>query len=136
MTLTLKGKVAAVTGGATGIGRAIAHRLATAGAQVALGGRRHDKLAEAAKSFNGTPAIVTLDCDVTNRESVRRFFSWLVHQFGKIDILVNGAAQTFPIAPSPTWSPISGTSFWQSMPPERTTAPTPCFLPCATAAKG
>jgi NAD(P)-dependent dehydrogenase (short-subunit alcohol dehydrogenase family) len=96
MTLTLKGKVAAISGGATGIGRAIAHRLASAGAQVALAGRRHDKLVEAAKSYTGTPAIVTLDCDVTDRESVRRFFSWLVHQFGKIDILVNAAGTNIP----------------------------------------
>lgn len=84
-------KTVVVTGGATGIGRAIAHRLAAAKFAVAIGGRRTDLLREAAEAHKGSPAILYLDLDVTDRASVSRFFGWAMHQWGKIDILVNAA---------------------------------------------
>jgi NADP-dependent 3-hydroxy acid dehydrogenase YdfG len=89
--MSLQGKTAVVTGGATGIGRAIAYRLAEAGARVAIGGRRGDTLREAATAFSGRPAIVWRQCDVADRQSVSEFVRWVCDELGSINILVNGA---------------------------------------------
>jgi len=89
--MSLQGKTAVVTGGATGIGRAIAYRLAGAAARVAVGGRRVDKLRAAAEEFQGNPPLLYRECDVASRESVDRFFEWAASELGPIDILVNGA---------------------------------------------
>ena len=89
--MSLQGKIAVVTGGATGIGHAIAYRLASAQARVAIGGRRLEKLRAAAESFSGQPPIQYRECDVADRSSVARFFEWVHGELGAIDILVNGA---------------------------------------------
>src|SRR5688500_12422357 len=89
--MSLAGKIAVVTGGATGIGQAIAYRLATAGARVAIGGRRLEKLRAAAETFTGQPPIQHYECNVADRSSVARFFEWAHGALGAIDILVNGA---------------------------------------------
>jgi NAD(P)-dependent dehydrogenase (short-subunit alcohol dehydrogenase family) len=89
--MTLERKTAVVTGGATGIGQAIAYRLADAGAAVAIGGRRLDKLRAAAAAFAGRPPIQFRECDVADRTSVARFVEWATGALGAIDILVNGA---------------------------------------------
>lgn len=83
----LTGQKAVVVGGGTGIGQAIARGLATAGVQVAIGGRREEALAETAK---GT-SILTHAIDVACRQSTQAFFDWAVEQLGQIDILVNAA---------------------------------------------
>jgi NAD(P)-dependent dehydrogenase (short-subunit alcohol dehydrogenase family) len=89
--MSVQGKIAVVTGGATGIGQAIAYRLASAGARVAIGGRRLDKLRAAAEGFSGQPPIKYHECNVADRGSVARFFAWAEKELGAIDILVNGA---------------------------------------------
>jgi NAD(P)-dependent dehydrogenase (short-subunit alcohol dehydrogenase family) len=93
MDLRLDGKVALVTGGSRGIGRAIASRLAEAGAHVMLVSRKADGLAEAASALAG------LDGDVAWRaanagdpDAARECVSATVEQFGSLDILVNNAA--------------------------------------------
>ncbi len=83
----LAGKKAVVVGGGTGIGQAIARGLAGAGAQVAIGGRREETLAETAQ---GT-SIVVHGIDVACRASTNEFFRWATEQLGQIDILVNAA---------------------------------------------
>ncbi|MEX2138272.1 MAG: SDR family oxidoreductase [Pirellulales bacterium] len=88
--MSLQGKTAIVTGGATGIGRAIAHRLAQAGARVTIGGRRTVPLNEATVGFTGEQ-ISWRQCDVTDRSSVREFVQWAVEELGPLDILVNAA---------------------------------------------
>jgi NADP-dependent 3-hydroxy acid dehydrogenase YdfG len=87
----LAGKTALVTGGATGIGWGIAAALAAEGCQVAIAGRREDKLCQAAAHFTGQPSICFHTVDVAQRDSVERLFDWADKQLGRIDILINSA---------------------------------------------
>ena len=87
--MQLQGKKAIVTGGATGIGLAIAQQLATEGANVAIGGRREDKLRTAVSTSD--PPILHHVVDVSNRSSVNTFFEWVNQQLGQVDILVQSA---------------------------------------------
>lgn len=91
----LKGKVAVITGGGTGVGRATALFLAQKGASVALLGRREDKLREAAGQVTALNVpgvrVVTYVCDVTKDDEVRTTFGKIGEDFGKIDFLVNNA---------------------------------------------
>jgi len=85
--MSLQGKTALVTGGATGIGLAIARALAGAGCRVAIAGRREEKLREAAA---GT-AFLFHPVDVACRDSVNALFAWCTQELGRIDILINAA---------------------------------------------
>lgn len=91
----LRGKVALVTGGATGIGLGIAHGLAEAGAAVAICGRRRERLdvACAELAAHGAPTL-GLVCDVGRREQVASTVNAIVERLGRIDILVNNAGVT------------------------------------------
>jgi NAD(P)-dependent dehydrogenase (short-subunit alcohol dehydrogenase family) len=86
------GKVALVTGGGTGIGRACALLLAKEGARVAVAGRRREPLDVTVRdiaSAGGEALAVT--CDVTNRESVEAAIAKTIERFGRLDIVVNNA---------------------------------------------
>ena len=85
--MSLIGSKVVVVGAGTGIGQAIAQSLCTAGATVAIGGRREDALRETAA---GTK-MLTHTIDVASRESTNAFFDWATQQLGQIDILVNAA---------------------------------------------
>jgi NADP-dependent 3-hydroxy acid dehydrogenase YdfG len=89
--MTLANKTALITGGGTGIGAGCAIALAREGCQVAIAGRRADKLTEVVKQFDGTPAIKTHPVDVTDRTSVAELFRWADKELGRVDILVNCA---------------------------------------------
>jgi 3-oxoacyl-[acyl-carrier protein] reductase len=93
MELGLKGKVAAITGGSDGIGKATASRLAQEGARVAICGRREDVLAAAAEEIRQLHGAEVLEvvADVTNPSDVERFIAATVRRFGALDILVNNA---------------------------------------------
>jgi NAD(P)-dependent dehydrogenase (short-subunit alcohol dehydrogenase family) len=100
MTLNLNGKTALVTGGARGIGRAIAERLAAAGAAVAVCARHAESVENGVSEIrarlraeqDATGAkIAGLQADVSERDSVARLFQWLDGEFGGLDILVNNA---------------------------------------------
>ena len=85
----LTGKVAAVTGGARGIGRACADALQEYGCQVALIDILADRVAaSAAEMGNGTLGI---QCDVTNKARVAEAFDQIRATFGRLDVLVNSA---------------------------------------------
>jgi NADP-dependent 3-hydroxy acid dehydrogenase YdfG len=89
--MTLANKTALITGGGTGIGAGCAIALAREGCQVAIAGRRADKLTEVAKRFDGTPGIKTHPVDVTDRASVAELFRWADKELSRVDILVNCA---------------------------------------------
>lgn len=94
----LRGRVAVVTGGGTGLGRAFATSLVQAGADVALCARRRDRLAETARALEGRGrrvACVTLD--VTNEASIAAAFGDATAQLGLPDILVNNAGINRPM---------------------------------------
>ena len=92
MDLGLKGKVAAVTGGTEGIGRATALRLAQEGANVAICGRRADVLEQAAADLRKTGVeVVSVPADVSKTADIERFMDAIIKRFGRIDVLVNNA---------------------------------------------
>ena len=93
--MTLAGRVAIVTGGTRGIGRAIAKALAAAGASVALTGRDAERVAEAAREIEaaGAPAL-GLVAELGRGEDVQRLVTDTHERFGRIDLLVNNAGVT------------------------------------------
>lgn len=100
MTGKLAGKVALITGGGRGIGRAIAVTFAHEGAHVAVAARTKaevDRVAEEIQSDGGEALALT--CDVTKREEVDRMVSNTLARFGRIDVLVNnaGTAKSAPL---------------------------------------
>jgi NADP-dependent 3-hydroxy acid dehydrogenase YdfG len=86
------GPVVAVTGASSGIGEAIARRLAADGAAVVLGARRADRLAAVARAIEAAGGrAVAVPADVTRREDVARLVATATGQFGRLDVLVSNA---------------------------------------------
>jgi NAD(P)-dependent dehydrogenase (short-subunit alcohol dehydrogenase family) len=93
MDLRLDGKVALVTGGSRGIGRAIAARFAASGARVMLSSRKPEALAEAAAQMQGPGGPVAWHAaNVGDPDGAARCVAATVERFGSLDILVNNAA--------------------------------------------
>ena len=83
-------RVALVTGGGTGIGRAVATAIAAEGGQVVVTGRRVDPLREVSEE---NPARIRyVQADVSQGADVKRAIAFTVEQFGGLDVLVNNAA--------------------------------------------
>ena len=88
----LSGKVALITGGGTGIGRAIALAFAREGASVAVAGRRLEKLREVINEVHKQDgAGLAMECDVTRARDVERAVQGTVERFGRVNVLVNSA---------------------------------------------
>jgi NAD(P)-dependent dehydrogenase (short-subunit alcohol dehydrogenase family) len=93
--LELNGKVAVVIGGTSGIGRAIAHGMAEAGADVIPTSRRMEQVAAAATEIEALGRrTLRLASDVSERSSLQHVLDESVRAFGKVDILVNCAGRT------------------------------------------
>lgn len=87
----LDGKVAIVTGGAGGIGEALALGLAVHGAKVVVSSRNQaaiDQVVQKIMAETGVPALA-IAADVTDEASIQKLVSTVIEQYGKIDILVN-----------------------------------------------
>src|SRR5579884_480247 len=93
--LDLSGRVAVVIGGTSGIGRAIAHGLAEAGADVIPTSRRAEQVEATAKEIEqkGRKSL-RVASDVADRKSLEQLLQESVSAFGKVDILVNSAGKT------------------------------------------
>jgi NADP-dependent 3-hydroxy acid dehydrogenase YdfG len=92
MSVPLEGKVAAITGASSGIGEATALAFAEAGAAVALGARREDRLKELAEKIESKGGrAVALKADVADESSARAFIEGTRDQLGGLDILINNA---------------------------------------------
>jgi len=88
----LSGKVALITGGGTGIGRAIALAFAREGASVTVAGRRLEKLREVISEIQKHGgAGLAMECDVTRAREVERAVEGTVERFGRLNVLVNNA---------------------------------------------
>jgi NAD(P)-dependent dehydrogenase (short-subunit alcohol dehydrogenase family) len=93
--LDLDGKVAVVIGGTSGIGRAIAHGLAEAGADVVPTSRRLEQVEATAKEIEARGRrTLRATSDVSDRNSLQRVLDDSLKAFGKVDILVNSAGRT------------------------------------------
>ncbi|MCS7206495.1 MAG: SDR family oxidoreductase [Dehalococcoidia bacterium] len=90
--VSLDGRVAIVTGGGTGLGRAIVRQLAKAGADVAIAARRPGPIEEAAAEVRaiGRRALA-IPTDVSDSAQVNRLVDTVLKEWGQIDILVNNA---------------------------------------------
>ncbi len=88
----LSGKVALITGGGTGIGRAIALAFAREGASVTVAGRRLEKLREVIGEVQKEGgAGLAMECDVSCAKDVERAVKGAVERFGRLNVLVNNA---------------------------------------------
>jgi len=100
MDLGIAGRVAIVTGGSRGIGRAVAERLCREGAHVALCARGRDSLAETQRALDaiGGGRTLTVEADLTEPAAAGRVIEATAAAWGRIDILVNnaGAARGLP----------------------------------------
>ena len=85
------GKVAVVTGGGTGIGKAAGLALVEEGWTVVFCGRRLDKLEDAVAGASGSGRAVAIACDVTDEAQVDSLFGRVERDFGRVDLLFNNA---------------------------------------------
>ena len=107
VAVKLKDKVAVVTGGGRGIGRAIAEAYAREGAKVVVtAARQKSEIEEVASRIKGTAVVA----DVSKSDEVRMLVDLVLSRFGRIDILVNNAArgmrfvnESFMTEPRPFW---------------------------------
>ena len=98
MDLGLKGKVAVITGGSQGIGRATAIAFAREGAKVAICARGEEALKDAARAVRDAGGEVLAEtADVTIPADIERFIGGAAERFGGIDVLVNNAV-SFAVA--------------------------------------
>lgn len=89
--MRLNGKVAVVTGGAKGLGRACAERFLAEGASVAICDVSGGELEATAEALGHAERLIAVECDVTRRSDVERLVARAVDRFGRLDIMLNNA---------------------------------------------
>ena len=87
--MSLRDKVALVTGGGSGIGKAIAKALLAEGCKVIINGRNEEKLNQAKSELGDN--VESIVCDVTDEGQVGNTFNGIISNYGKFDILINNA---------------------------------------------
>jgi NAD(P)-dependent dehydrogenase (short-subunit alcohol dehydrogenase family) len=96
----MTGKVAIVTGGGTGIGRAAALALGRNGYSVVIAGRRPEPLEQtAADGAAAGSRLLAVVADVTDEADVRRLFDRARDEYGRVDVLFNNAGRAMPPVP-------------------------------------
>ena len=110
--LDLNNKTAIVSGGSKGIGKAIATKLAQAGANVVICSRKKENLDSAVNEaeLNGL-TLIPIECNTSNKESIQSVVDYTLEKFNGVDILVNNAAA------NPYYGPIlnSEDSHWDKI---------------------
>jgi citronellol/citronellal dehydrogenase len=92
-----EGEVAIVTGGGTGIGRAVARELGKLGCKIAIAGRRPEPLEDTKKALEAEGIeVLARTCDIRKVEDVAAYVAAVKERFGAITILVNNAGGQFP----------------------------------------
>ena len=110
--LDLKNKTAIVSGGSKGIGKAIATKLAQAGANVVICSRKKENLDSAVnEAVSNGLALIPIECNTSNKESIQSVVDYTLEKFNGVDILVNNAAA------NPYYGPIlnSEDSHWDKI---------------------
>lgn len=103
-SLSLDGKSVVITGGGTGLGRAMVRALARAGAYLAIGGRRPGPIQEAVDEVKALGRdAVAVPTDVTDSGQVNELISSSIQRFGKIDVLINNAGAVQDNVRKPIW---------------------------------
>lgn len=99
--MTTNGKTALVTGGGSGIGRAVALALQGSGWDVAIAGRRLNELEKTADmAASGGGRMVPVPTDVADQASVKALFDEVARVFGRLDVLFNNAGMSGPAVPA------------------------------------
>jgi len=99
--VSLKDKVAIVTGGGRGIGKAITHALAGAGANVVIASRKQENLETTAREFTSLPGkVIPMACHVGQKEAVEQLVAQTTERIGPVDILVNNSATNIGQGPA------------------------------------
>src|SRR5262245_24998516 len=99
--LTLAGKVAIVTGGGRGIGKAITKRFAEAGANVVIASRKFENLQDTAKELASLPGkIIPIACHVGHKNQIEEMIRQTQARVGPVDILVNNSATNIGQGPA------------------------------------
>lgn len=113
MERTLEGKVAVVSGASHGLGQAVARRLVEMGAEIVMLARDLDRLEAAAEPLREEGRqLLTLSCDVSDRDQVQQAATQIVEEMGKVDILINNAGIPAPLSLASTefddWDQVIG----------------------------
>src|SRR5213594_3979005 len=97
----LRDKVALVTGGGRGIGKAITKRFAAAGAKVVIASRKLENLEGTAREFAALPGkVIPIGCHVGRKEELEKLINQITERVGPVDILVNNSATTIGQGPA------------------------------------
>ncbi len=94
-----KSQIAVVTGGGSGVGRAVSHALSDGGWTVVIAGRRSEPLEETKRTANGKGEIETFLADITEEKAVDELFDTVVKRHGRLDLLFNNAGINVPAIP-------------------------------------
>ncbi len=97
--MSSNGRVAIITGGGTGIGKHSALALLRDGYSVVIAGRRMEPLDETVREAGADAAILAVQTDVGDPESVRALFARTTEAFGRLDVLFNNAGHGAPRVP-------------------------------------
>src|SRR6188472_4120165 len=113
--MSLKGKVAIVTGAGGGVGRATTKRLSAEGAKVVMVGRERQKLMKVISEVSDSKTLLPVTADVTKEAEVLNAIEQTISAFDRIDILVNNAgvlneATPFHLMTDDQWLPLINTN--------------------------
>jgi len=97
--MKFQGKVVFITGGARGLGKALAKAFLSEGASVGVNGRNREALARFEEEFRGTP-VLALPADISLYEEMEEALKKVIETWGKVDILIHNAGIVNPLSPS------------------------------------